>query len=72
MEEGGFVVCTYCQSRFERRISASPPRESVIGVADDVESLLRRCRDDPANSRRLASLVLDIDPTNQEARQYCA
>jgi len=29
-----------------------------------------KCRTDPANARRYAKLVLDLDPTNAQARAY--
>jgi hypothetical protein len=65
----GFVVCVYCQSRY-----ASAPVvvavETTIGLGSDIDVLLRKCRTEPANRRRYASLVLDLDPTNQEAHQY--
>jgi uncharacterized Zn finger protein (UPF0148 family) len=69
-EENGYVVCAYCQSRFAPQTDDVPPRETVIGIQSDVEVLLRRCKEDPANRRRYASLVLDIDPFNQEAASY--
>ena len=37
---------------------------------DDVERLLQKCRTDRRNARKYANLVLDIDPTNQEALKY--
>ena len=66
----GYIVCAYCQSRFAPGRDDLPPVESVIGVASDVANLLAKCRDEPQNRRRYASLILDIDPTNAEARQY--
>ena len=69
-EEDGYVVCVYCQSRFVPQAEDRLQTETVIGVQSDVEVLLQKCQDDPANRFRYAGLVLDIDPTNQEARQY--
>jgi hypothetical protein len=68
--EGGYVVCAYCQSRFSAQSGDLPPRETIIGLHSDIEALLQKCRDNPANRRRYASLILDMDPTNQEARKY--
>lgn len=69
-EEGGFVVCSYCQSRFVPQPDEVLQKQTVISVLSDVELLLEKCENDPVNRRRYAALVLDIDPTNQAARQY--
>lgn len=69
-EENGYVVCAYCRLRFIANPDDLPTPSTVISVFDDVQQLLSRCRAEPGNSRRLASLVLDIDPTNQEAQHY--
>ena len=69
-EEQGLVVCVYCGSRFAPDPQDASRRETVVALADDIEALLRKCRADPANRRRLANLVLDLDPSNQEARHY--
>jgi uncharacterized Zn finger protein (UPF0148 family) len=68
--ENGYVVCAYCQSRFAPQADDVPQRETVIGLHSDIEVLLQKCTDDPANQRRYASLILDIDPTNHAATQY--
>jgi hypothetical protein len=69
-EEDGYVVCVYCQSRFVPQADEVLTRETVVGLQSDVELLLQKCQDDPANRTRYAGLVLDIDPTNQAARNY--
>lgn len=69
-EEGGYVVCAYCQSRFVLQADDLPHRDTVIGLLSDIQALLQKCLDDPANRRRYASLILDIDPTNHEAMKY--
>ena len=69
-DEGGFLVCVYCRSKFVPEASQSLSSTSDIGVASDIDELLRRCREDPHNRQRYASLVLDLDPTNAEARRY--
>ena len=71
-EEGGYVTCIYCQSRFTLTDGERPIKESMISVGSDIESLLQKCRDEPWNSRRYAKLVLDMDPNNQEAMAYFA
>jgi len=45
-------------------------KETVVGVDSDIQMLLEKCREEPANRRRYASLILDMDPTNQEAAAY--
>lgn len=69
-EESGYAVCAYCRSRFTPQLDDAPRRGSVISVQSDIEDLLQKCRDDPAQSFRYASLILDIDPTNDEATKY--
>ena len=71
-EQGGYVVCAYCRSRFVPQADDLPQKETVIGVLADIQRLLQKCQDDPANSRRYAGLVLDLDPTNQAALRYLA
>ena len=68
-EDDGFVVCAYCRSRFKSQVDELANR-TTIGVFSDIQMLLQKCRDDPANRRRYASLILDIDPTNHEATTY--
>jgi hypothetical protein len=70
MKGDGYIVCAYCQSRFAPGKDDLPMVESVIGVSSDVANLLAKCRDEPQNRHRFASLILDIDPTNEEAQQY--
>lgn len=69
-EEQRYVVCAYCRMRFVPSADDVPPVSSVIAVFDDVQRLLLRCRDEPENRRRIAGLILDIDPTNTEAPTY--
>lgn len=71
-ESGGYFVCAYCRSKYLAQVGELLPPDTVIGLANDIEVLLQKCRDDPSRSRRLASLVLDIDPTNVEAMKYLA
>ena len=69
-EEGGLIVCDYCQSQFVPQADETRPADTVVGVHSDIENLLEKCRTDPANRRRYASLILDLDPTNTEAVNY--
>jgi hypothetical protein len=71
MEEvDDFVVCTFCQSRYVPQADDRPPLDTIISLNSDLERLLEKCKIDPQNRRRYASLALDIDPSNAEARQY--
>ena len=64
-EEGSYRVCKFCGSKYQILRG-----NSEIALGDDVQRLLQKCRTDPARARKYANLVLDIDPTNQEARKY--
>jgi len=66
----GFLVCNYCRSKFVPESSDLPPIETNIELNADVQRLLDMCEKDPVNRHRYASLILDIDPTNQIARRY--
>ena len=44
--------------------------ESEIALNEDVQRLLKKCRLDPKNAKKYANLILDIDPSNQEAKKY--
>ena len=70
IEGNGYLVCVYCQSRFTVKIDEHPRKGVVIDVRSDIETLLKKCIEEPANRRRYASLVLDIDPTNTDAIKY--
>jgi hypothetical protein len=70
IEEDGFIICVYCQSKYVPHVDDVPSRKTGIGIASDIHELLKKCRNDPINRRRFANLILDIDPTNQEAKQY--
>ncbi len=69
-EEAGYAVCAYCRSRYALQSGEIPSRETVVDLLLDVHVLLQKCETDPTNSYRYASLILDIDPTNQNAMKY--
>jgi hypothetical protein len=48
----------------------APAMESAIGVHSDIQNLLLKCEEDPANATRYANLILDLDPSNSRALQY--
>jgi hypothetical protein len=66
-EKDGFRICKYCSTKFTITFEEVKPRSSNIALNEDIELLLKKCIEDPANSRRYTSLILDIDPSNAEA-----
>ena len=70
LEIDDLVVCAFCQSKYVPQLDDKAPRDTVISLKTDVERLLEKCRLDPQNRKRYASLALDIDPSNSEARKY--
>jgi DNA-directed RNA polymerase subunit RPC12/RpoP len=70
IKEEDHLVCEYCQSRFLLEVDDSPKKGTVIDVQSDTQALLKKCSVDPANRRRYAHLILDIDPFNTEAKKY--
>ena len=67
--EGGYRICEFCGTKYQMERADIPviPKTSNIALNDDVQMLLQKCRTDPANAKRYATLILDIDPVNQEA-----
>lgn len=63
----GFKVCKYCESRYEIE---STTKKSSISLQNDIDNLLLKCRENPTKAYKYASLILDIDPTNREAKKY--
>ena len=81
-EDGDYRICEFCGTKFDKTsecnrkvipsISQTVVRQvkSTIAINEDVARLLQKCRTDPKNARKYANLVLDIDPSNQEAHKY--
>lgn len=70
IEDGDHLVCIYCQSKYLPAPAEPPMISSIVGVGSDIDALLQKCRNEPENRRRYASLVLDLDPSNEEAQAY--
>jgi hypothetical protein len=70
VEQGGYLICQYCSTKYLITAEDTPQKKSNISLENDIKMLLQKCRDDPANARRYASLVLDMDPNNVEANKY--
>ena len=62
-EKNGRIFCAFCDTE----MSSST---SEIALDEDVLRLLRKCEENPRNARRYANLILDIDPTNEDALKY--
>lgn len=73
IEQGKYMVCEYCGAKFlveDEKSATKTSNNQGIALDDDVERLLEKCRKNPRNARRYASLILDIDPTNKDAIAY--
>lgn len=69
-EQNGYRICCYCRSKYDLHAEDIIAHSSKISLGEDIKMLLQKCRDDPANARRYANLILDIDPSNNEAKKY--
>lgn len=69
-EEFDYVICAYCRLKYVPSQEGKTRSESVISISEDVQNLLKKCRDDPKNRNRFVRLILDIDPTNAEVAKY--
>ena len=70
VDRDGFRICQYCNTKYLITSEDVTRRESSIALNNDIKMLLQKCKDDPANAPRYASLVLDMDPGNVEAVKY--
>lgn len=68
IEKDGYRICRYCKSKFIPSKDDKPEKKATIALNDDVERLLQKCKTDPARARRYATLALEIDPGNKEAK----
>ena len=70
VDKDGYRICQYCHTKYLIMSEDVTRKGSNITLDNDIKMLLRKCRDDPANAQRYASLVLDMDPGNVEAVKY--
>lgn len=70
VEQNGYRTCKYCNTSYVIQPEDTSHKSSNIVLDKDIELLLKKCKDNPANAYRYASLILDIDPGNSEAKQY--
>ncbi len=66
----GYRTCKYCGTVFSLTAEDRIQSESFINLNSDIQSLLKKCKLDPQNAKKYANLILDIDPTNQDALKY--
>lgn len=66
----GVKICKYCNSRFELTEEDKPKKTAEVTLQTDIDILLEKCKADPARAKKYAGLILDIDPTNREAKKY--
>ena len=69
-EENGYKICRYCGTKHLITQDDRPAKYSKITLDDDVSQLLQKCREEPERAQKYAQLILEIDPNNDEAKQY--
>lgn len=67
---GEILKCRYCGTEHKSSLTERSLKRTSISLNSDVEALLQKCKHDPKHAKRYANLILDIDPTNQEALKY--
>ena len=70
MEINGYWICSYCNSKFAIESKDVPQKSMGLSLNSDISNLLKKCKEDPINAKKYANLILDIDPTNEEALKY--
>ena len=68
----GLRICNHCGTKYVQSVgdNLSKGNGAGISLSNDIQQLLYKCKIDPANARKYANLILDIDPTNKEALTY--
>lgn len=64
----GYRVCKYCKSTFVPSKEELPVKSATIGLNQDVQRLLDKCKLQPHKAKKYARLILEIDPNNKEAK----
>ena len=68
-DESGYRICAFCGGKYKLDKEDLPQKESFIAIDDDIARLLKKIEKEPRNARKYANLILDIDPTNIEAKR---
>ncbi len=69
MVKGTQFVCKYCRSPFVPDF-VNPNGTQGVGISEDIQRLLQKCYEDPRNAKKYANRILDIDPTNIDAKRF--
>lgn len=69
IDQGSRRTCLFCRTSYEKPPVAAI-KASTIALDDDIGSLLSKCQADPANAKRYARLILELDPGNRKALTY--
>ena len=69
--KGNVKICSFCDSKFKiTEDNDFNYVDSSIALDSDIAMLLSKCKTDSRNASVYANLILDIDPTNEEAYKY--
>jgi len=63
-DKGQFLECKYCDSTFAKEVPTK------IAFNDDISRLFAMIKNNPADAKLYANLILDLDPFNREALHY--
>ena len=67
-DDAGRRVCAYCQSTIKDIQQVS--KNTNIQIHSDIQDLLQKCQEDPANRDRYVRMILNIDPSNKEVQRF--
>lgn len=63
----GYMVCSFCGAKYKLQEDIVSKKNTTIGLNGDIENLLEKCKREPSKAKKYANLILDIDPTNEQA-----
>lgn len=69
-ERNGYRICKYCNTSYQMYAEDKVTKETNIGLDDDIQRLLKKCKEEPWNAKKYANLILDLDASNKEALKY--
>ena len=72
IEKNGYRICKYCNSKFAIPKEEQRNKNANINLNQDVKMLLEKCKTDPKRAIRYATLALEMDPNNPEAKAILA
>ena len=68
IEKDGYRICRYCKSKFIIPKEDMKTAKAKINLDDDIKMLLDKCKKDPKRAKKYASIILEIDSKNKEAK----